>query len=1054
MNNLHVTNKELLIDDFKNFIFNPQNFADEVKTSKWGKAVNPKLYLYCDIETFTFNCLQATLTTPRAFKNATFIVQVAWFEKEETLPNWAYFKDFKEFFKVISDNGCEELKHYDIQLVFHNGMKYDNHFLEKELINYLHIPLYNNINEKSINSKYNHLLHDDAIKKVPTFYKDRDHDWLSVSSIRSSTSHSLAFSYKGFFFETQDSYLKTNDPLVMVGNKCKEKGLLTDEYIKDKSDIDFTDKKYNVKYDLSDDEVEEHKKELLNSLTNSEFKYVRNDVVVLAMCHKHFSELYYGFSWDEFTFSGNVKKSYEKQGYFKDLTNFQLTKKTPKAKMRYNRYKDKDSKVEETLTLNDKKLAGWKSAEKFFRQFYRGGLNMYNEKYIGKIIEPKQAGFSMDLNSSYPTVMYKEKLPTYLVDSNHFGKIKRVPKDPNYFYMFTLKPKTMDTLLQYVESRVIRQMFVKYYPVRNDGFVYINSVALNTLEKFMSRKIDTLRYIHCYKWKAEPFGARNVISDNYYIKQQGKSKVLFKKPWNPLDITPTQLPNTDLKTADEVQASKVLLNGIYGIPAMRPTFPQFLYTEDGKAISMPDGHLNTERNVVFSVGVTAFAFRNLITPLTYLSPDEIDDYFWYCDTDSLYLDGAVRDKLLTKHSELFNANNLGCWDLEHTNITKFYAFNHKKYALYDESDKQPLSVRAGGVTKSNLKSWIDDCTKNHNDSQALNMLVEKYFHNGAKIKTTRSIKTEYGTIAIYDGISILQDGHHNGNKTKHYLNSYAESLEQKSKVIEFVNDNYDAIVSEFDNEISQVGIDNDISIVGEIEINGILETLSYDGVNEIKNFRDNIDIDSLFTGNVSKKEQNRIITYLKECDDKLIHLYKSYRTFIDFQNERLEVLACDKLFNNLKFYFYNPYLAKEISNGVYITVDFRIIRKDNLKEYKIDRANFTVRYNGEKHLVFNKYVELFHGFAFTKKIKKVEEYLDQASIEAWGYCDDVAYYKTMYVNGWDRPFRDPENENYLSKPYIGYRINDLQKMYFHSMSPKLRKKVQDYISNYKNKYDK
>lgn len=1054
MNNLHVTNKQSLIDDFKNFVSNPLNFTDEVKESKWGKSENPKLYLYCDIETFTFNCLQATLTTPRAYKNATFIVQVAWFEKSEALPSWCYFKDFTEFLKVVSDNGCEELKHYDIQLVFHNGMKYDNHFLEKELSTSLHLPLYNNISEKSINGKYHHLLHNDDVKKVPTFYKDRDHNWLSVSAIRSSTSHALSFAFNGFFFETQDSYLKTNDPLVMVGNKCKEKGLLTDEYIKDKSDIDFTDKKYNVKYDLSDDEVEEHKKELLNSLTNSEFKYVRNDVVVLAMCHKHFSELYYGFSWDEFTFSGNVKKSYEKQGYYKDLTNFQLTKKTPKAKMRYNRYKDDKNKVEETLTLNDKKLAGWNSAEKFFRQFYRGGLNLYNEKYIGEIIEPKQAGFSMDLNSSYPTVMYKEKLPTYLIDSDHFGKIKHIPKDPNYFYMFTLKPKTMDTLLKYVPSRVIKQMFVKYYPVRNDGFVYINSVALNTLEKFMTKRIDTISYIHCYKWKAEHFGARNVISDNYYIKQQGKSKVLFKKPWNPLDVTVTDTPNTDLKPADEVQASKVLLNGIYGIPAMRPTFPQFLYNVDGKAISMPDGHLNTERNIVFSLGVTAFAFRNLITPLTYLTADEIDDYFWYCDTDSLYLDGAVRDKLLTDHSYLFDKNNLGCWDLEHTNIIKFYPFNHKKYALYDTNDKQPLSVRAGGVTKCNIKTWIDDCTKTYQDSQALDMLVTKYFHNGAAIKTTRSIKTDYGTIAIYESTSTLEDGCHNGKKSKHYLNSYAESLEQKTKVIEFVKDNYNAIMCEFDKESSQVGVDNDLSIIGEFEINGIFETLSYDGVNEIKNFSDNVDIDSLFTGYVSKKEQKRIIAYLKECDDNLIHIYKSYRTFIDFQNERLEVLACDKLFNNKKFYFNNPYLAKEISDGVYLTVDFRVIRKDTLKEYKIDRANFTVRCNREKHLVFNKYVELFHGFTFTKTISTLEEYLDQASIIDWGYCEDVAYYKTMYVNNGDKPFRDPENENFISKPYHCYRIADLQKMYFDSLSPKLRKKVQKYISDYKNKYDK
>lgn len=979
-------------------------------------------------------------------------MQVAWFE-EDKLPKWCFFQDFNDFLKVLTENACEELKNYDIQLVFHNGMKYDNHFLEKELVSTLHLPLYNSISETSINEKYSDLVHNNAIKKVPSFYNDRDEDYLAVSAIRSSTSHALSFSYKGFFFQTQDSYLKTNDPLEMVGHKCLEKGLLTEEYIKDKGDIDFTESKYNVFSDLSNDELEEHKRYLLESLSESEFKYVRNDVIVLAMCHKYFSDLYYGFSWDEFTFSGNVKKSYEKNGYYKDLTNFQLTKQTPKGKMKYNSFKSAKDRTSNNLTLDDKKLAGWNSAEKFFRQFYRGGLNLYNEQYIGKIIVPEKAGFSMDLNSSYPTVMYKEKLPTYLVEASHFGTEKRIPKDLDYFYMYTVKPKTMDTLLKYVPSRVIKQMFVKYYPVRNDGYVYINSVALNTLEKFMSKRILKLPYIHCYKWKAEYFGARNVISDNYYIKQQGKSKVKFKEPWNPLDIIPTDIPNDDMKTPDEVQASKVLLNGIYGIPAMRPTFPQFIYEADGKPISMPEGHVNKERNVVFSVGVTAFAFRNLITPLTYLTAQEVDDYFWYCDTDSLYLDGAVRDKLVNEHSELFNKNNLGCWDLEHTNIVKFYPFNHKKYALYDLDDKTPLTVHAGGVTKGNVKAWISDCCEKHNDSMALDYLVSEYFNNGTAITTTRSVKTAYGTIAIYDGTSILQDGCHDGKKKKHYLNSYNEALEHKNKVIEFVQINYDNIITEFDNHLAECSVENDDSVLVEVEIDNIIETLSYDGINEINNYGDNIDKSELFNGKVSKKEQDTLISYLTKLDDELIHIYKSYRTFIDFQNERLEVLAQDKIFNDTKFYFKNDYLAKEIGDDVYLTCDMRVINKNTLNEYAIDKANFTVRFKGSKHLVFNLYAELFLGKKISKGNKTIENYLDSKTVEDFGFNQDIALYRTMYVKYGNIKFRDPENTSYQSKNYKGYRVTDLRDIYFNTMDSKLRKKVLDYISQAKTKYN-
>lgn len=1048
MSNLHGINKKTLIKDFKDYISNPSNFNEEVKVNKFGQETNPKTFLYCDIETFRFNCLEGEIKSPRYFKNATWIVQVAWFEDNDKLPNWCYFKDFTEFLQVLTDYACEEVKHYDIQLVFHNGMKYDNHFLEKELITSIHLPLYNSISEKSINSKYHHLLHNNAIKKVPTFYNDRDSDWLAISAIRSSSSHALSFSYKGFFFETQDSYLKTNDPLEMVGHKCLEKRILTEEYIKDKGDIDFSDDKYNYASDLSDNEIEDYKDYLLNSLSPSEFKYVRNDVVVLAMCHKHFNELYYGFSWDEFTFSGNVKKSYEKKGYYSALTNFQLTKQTPKALVKYNSTRDNNNKIPKNLTLDDKEIAGWKSAEKFFRQFYRGGLNLYNEEYIGKIITPEKAGFSMDLNSSYPTVMYKEKLPTYLVEGSHFGKEKRIPKDLEYFYMYTVTPKTMDNLLKYVESRVIKQMFVKYYPVRNDGFVYINSVALNTLEQFMSKRIQDLRYIHCYKWKAEYFGARNVISDNYYIKQQGKSKVKFKEPWNPIDIVPTDTPNDDIKTPDEVQASKVLLNGIYGIPAMRPTFPQFIYEADGKPISMPEGHVNKERNVVFSVGVTAFAFRNLITPLTYLTAWEIDEYFWYCDTDSLYLDGAVRDKLVNEHSELFDKNNLGCWDLEHTNIVKFYPFNHKKYALYDLDDNSPLTVHAGGVSKRNVKAWISKSVEKHNDSMALDYLVGEYFHNGTTISNTRSIKNLYGTVAIYNGTSILQDGCHDGKKKKHYLNSYAEALELKNKREQFINENYDDIVKGFDKALSEVSMNNDMSLLVEFNIDGITEQVSMEEINNSYNFKDNINDERLFKGKVSKKDRIEMYDKLVSQDNGLIKLYTQYRQYIDYQNERLTVIGCDKLLNNKKYYFNNPYLAKKLSDNVYLTVDFRVIDKDTLKEYKIDIANYTIRFKKKQYYIFTEYVRLFLGYELKGQI---ENYLDDLTIKEYGVNPDIALYRDMYDNGKRFETRNPELKVYRDKKYLGYRLCDLTSIYFNNMDSRTRKKVNTYIHDHNNK---
>ena len=1064
MNNLNNTDKKALTNDFITFISNSDNFKEEPKKKNvYSKVeINPKLYLYCDIETFRFNLYESFLGSPRDTKNATWIVQVAYFESDNDMPNWVYFKDFAEFLNTITRNSCKELSHYDIILVFHNGYKYDNHFLQKELQTTLRIPLYNSINEKAIKDDYLTEINKDIYNKKPSYFKEREQNYVTVSAVRSSTSHVLTFSYNGIYFETEDSYLKTNEGLENVGKKCLDKGFLTEEYIKDKSDIDFKDRKYNVLKDLTDEELEKYKAKLLNSLSDKEFKYVRNDVVVLAMCHKHFSELYYGFSWDVFAFASNVKNEYEKNGYYKALTNFQLTKKTPKGKMKYN--KKSEHKTEGSLTLDDKPLAGWKSAEKFFRQFYRGGLNMYNEKYVGQIIEPKKAGFSMDLNSSYPTVMYKEKLPTYLVEGHHFDTIKRIPKDLDYFYMFTLEPKTMDRLLKNVPSRVIKQMFVKYYPVRNDGFVYINSVALNLLEHFMGKRIQNLRFIHCYKWKCEHFGARNVIRDNYFIKQHGKSKHEFKnvlenKPFDPLHIEVDEtVENNNQKTNEEVQASKVLLNGIYGVPAMRPTFPQFIYDIDGNRLSMPDGHKNQERNVVFSVGVTAFAFRNLITPLTFLTPEEIDNYFWYCDTDSLYLDGAVRDKIVKEHKELFDPNNLGCWDLEHTNIVKFYPLNHKKYALFDTDDKNPLTVHAGGVSTENVREWEEYCNTTYKDSRALDLLVDKYFKNGTKIKVKRSILTKYGTIDIYDCKSTLQDGLHDGKKSKHYLNTYKEAVEQQKKVMKFISDNYDKLLAEYFDKLAEVENADSESIMGEVEINGHTEVLSLYGIIATKNFIDGKNRPQ-FIDKVSKKEQNNLVKQLEEEDDALIHAYKSYRNYIDWQCERLEVLNKEKIFKNHKDYFGNEYLAKEIANGVYLTIDFRVIRKDNLKEYKIDLENFTARFNKQKYILFTEYVRLFFDFTLDNQVDTVEKFLDKLICD--NYPKEIAektqLYKAMYIKYNGRQFRDPENEPYKNKEYKGIRLVDLRDKYMEQIKEndkKTYKKVYDYIRNHSKEKDK
>jgi hypothetical protein len=99
-------------------------------------------------------------------------------------------------------------------------------------------------------------------------------------------------------------------------------------------------------------------------------------------------------SFSKMTFTQNIREEYSK---YNKLAEFQLLK--------------TDGRFSH-LKLNDYQICGMSGFD-YFRSYYKGGLNLYNDNYIGKILN--RDGFSIDLNSSYPTVMYKEKLPTYLI---------------------------------------------------------------------------------------------------------------------------------------------------------------------------------------------------------------------------------------------------------------------------------------------------------------------------------------------------------------------------------------------------------------------------------------------------------------------------------------------------------------------------------------------------------------------------------------------------------------------------------------------------------------
>src|SRR5699024_12657234 len=125
-------------------------------------------------------------------------------------------------------------------------------------------------------------------------------------------------------------------------------------------------------------------------------------------------------------------------------------------------------------------------------------------------------------------------------------------------------------------------------------------------------------------YDCEYLGSREQIEEFYFVKTQGS---LDKKIEcnNPYDIKVTNEENTKQYSREEIDNSKVNLNGLYGIPALRPYFNLFRKNEEDEYYNIENGHKNAERNIVFSIFVTSVSLWNLLDPLKYLTQEEIDE---------------------------------------------------------------------------------------------------------------------------------------------------------------------------------------------------------------------------------------------------------------------------------------------------------------------------------------------------------------------------------------------------------------------------------------------
>ena len=194
----------------------------------------------------------------------------------------------------------------------------------------------------------------------------------------------------------------------------------------------------------------------------------------------------------------------------------------------------------------------------------------------------------------------------------------------------------------------------------------------------------------------------------------------------------------------------MLLNGLYGIPALRANFNLFR-TTGTSYLNYENGYRNSERNIIFSIFVTSYALYNLLLPFKDLAPHQIDQYFLYCDTDSLYFINDYDFILKDIDKSLIHDHNLGKFSFDSKTITNFIILNHKKYAYMDNGK---ITVKCGGVPLEAFKT----------DYKDFNQFILNEYYPTRKVPSKSHILSNQGTMIIYDSVTKLDLGVENQRK--------------------------------------------------------------------------------------------------------------------------------------------------------------------------------------------------------------------------------------------------------------------------------------------------
>lgn len=447
-------------------------------------------------------------------------------------------------------------------------------------------------------------------------------------------------------------------------------------------------------------------------LTEQELEYCKNDILIILAYINEQIEQYSDISKIPLTNTGRVRSYVRNNCYYDNSSH----KKSNKGK--YARYR----KIMLDLTIDRDSYRQLKTA-------FMGGFTHSNPNLTGITLE--NVG-SIDLTSSYPSVMCAEKYPM---------------SRPKF-----LKPKSYNELKDLMQKYCI-VLDVKYVGLKNT-LGYESYISESKCRNLKGAIINNGRV-----YEAEHLEMTltdidiNIIEKVYSWEQIAISNVRgFMKAYLPRPIIESILnlyqDKTTLKGVQgkevEYLLSKGMLNSVYGMSVTDIVKDTAIYTDEDnwdfekvdvdEVISKYNDSKNRFLYYAWGIWVTAYARRNLWTGILAVGEDYV-----YSDTDSIKV--LNYDKHL-KYVESYNKNvlsklyqmcdicefnpellkpktvtgeikPLGIWEFE-GNYQKFKTLGAKRYLVLEDGK---YSLTVAGLSKANgMQYMINKC---NNDSDKI-----------------------------------------------------------------------------------------------------------------------------------------------------------------------------------------------------------------------------------------------------------------------------------------------------------------------------------------------